>query len=61
MGTVVCRVISESQPPRTFSLTTHTLTNGRIINAEIRQPKSEKGTAKHPSLLFCLTQGARFN
>jgi hypothetical protein len=45
MGTVVRRVMCESQP----TLTTQTLTNGRIINAEIRQPKSEKGTPQHPS------------
>jgi hypothetical protein len=51
MGTVVRRIMSEPQPTRTFSLTTQTLTNGRIINAEIRQPKSEKGTAQHPSPL----------
>jgi hypothetical protein len=44
MGTMVRRVASEPQPNRTFSLTIQTLTNGRIINAEIRQPKSEKGT-----------------
>jgi hypothetical protein len=49
MGAVVRRVVSEPQPTRTFSLTTQTLTNGRIINAEIRQPKSEKGTTQHLS------------
>ena len=48
MGTVVRRVVSEPQPTRTFSATTQTLINGRIINAEIRQPKSEKGTAQCP-------------
>lgn len=49
MGTVVRRVVSEPRTTRTFSLTTQTLTDGRIINAEIRQPKSEKGTAQHAS------------
>jgi hypothetical protein len=48
MGTVVRRFLFEPQSTRTFSLTTQTLINGRIINAEIRQPKSEKGTAQHP-------------
>jgi hypothetical protein len=55
MGTVVRRVASEPQLNRTFSLTTQTVTNGRIINAEIRQPKSEKGTTQHLSL-FCPLQ-----
>lgn len=49
MGTVVRCVVSEPHATRTFSLTTQTLTDGRIINAEIRQPKSEKGTAQLPS------------
>jgi hypothetical protein len=48
MGTVVRLIASESQPTPTFSLTTRTLTNIRIIKAEIRQPKSEKGTRHHP-------------
>ena len=55
MGTMVRRVVSEPQPTH-VSLTIQTLTNGRIINAEIRQPKSEKGTAQHSSpCLRCLT------
>jgi hypothetical protein len=58
MGTVVRRFVSEPQPTRTFSLTTQTLTNGRIINAEIRQPKSEKGTIPIP--LFGMPSIARF-
>ncbi len=48
MGTVVRLIVSEPQPTPTFSLTTRTLTNVRIIRAEIRQPKSEKGTTHHP-------------
>lgn len=59
MGTVVRGVVSEPQPIRTFSLTTQTLPNGRIINAEIRQPKSEKGAAQY-SPLFAMPFIARF-
>ena len=49
MGTVVRRVVSDPQPTHTFCLTTETMTHGRIINAEIRQPKSEKGTPQPSS------------
>jgi hypothetical protein len=45
MGAVVRSNMPEPQSAHTLSLTVPL----RIINAEIRQPKSEKGTAQHPS------------
>ena len=49
MGTVVRNNILKLQAARTVI---DTLITGRIINAEIRQPKSEKGTEMSITLSY---------